>query len=86
MFPDALHRTLKARAAMAGVSLSDYLLAEVREIAKRPTLIELQRRLERCRPVNFAGASGGKWYAAGVTRSDRCRRLPAITALVVKLL
>ena len=29
--PDALHRTLKARAAMAGMSLSDYLLAEIRE-------------------------------------------------------
>jgi antitoxin FitA len=31
--PDALHRTLKARAAMAGMSLSDYLLAEIRGIA-----------------------------------------------------
>ena len=29
--PDALHRSLKARAAMAGQSLSDYLLAEMRE-------------------------------------------------------
>ena len=27
--PDALHRKLKARAAMAGMSLSDYLLAEI---------------------------------------------------------
>ena len=36
--PDALHRTLKARAAMAGMSLSDYLLAEIKEIAERPTL------------------------------------------------
>ena len=36
--PEALHRTLKARAAMAGMSLSDYLLAEIREIAERPTL------------------------------------------------
>jgi plasmid stability protein len=30
--PDALHRALKARAARAGMSLSDYLLAEIREI------------------------------------------------------
>src|SRR6266567_1802082 len=29
--PDALHRGLKARAAMAGMSLSDYLLAEIIE-------------------------------------------------------
>ena len=35
--PDALYRTLKARAAMAGKSLSDYLLAEIRGIAQRPT-------------------------------------------------
>ena len=34
--PDSLHRTLKARAAMAGMSLSDYLLAEIREVAERP--------------------------------------------------
>jgi hypothetical protein len=36
--PDALHRSLKARAAMAGQSLSDYLLAEIKEIVERPTL------------------------------------------------
>jgi len=29
--PDSLHRSLKARAAMAGMSLSDYLLAELRK-------------------------------------------------------
>jgi len=33
--PDALHRGLKARAAMARMSLSDYLLAEVKETANR---------------------------------------------------
>jgi plasmid stability protein len=43
--PDALHRSLKARAAMAGMSLSDYLLAEIKEIAERPTLAELRDRL-----------------------------------------
>ena len=51
--PDALHRTLKARAAMAGMSLSDYLLAEIREIAERPTLTELQQRMQRRQPVNL---------------------------------
>jgi plasmid stability protein len=49
--PDALHRTLKARAAMAGMSLSDYLLAEIREIAERPTLAELRERLHQRKPV-----------------------------------
>ena len=49
--PDALHRTLKARAAMAGMSLSDYLLAEIKEVAERPTLAELRQRLHKREPV-----------------------------------
>jgi plasmid stability protein len=44
--PDALHRTLKARAALAGISLSDYLLSELRSVAERPTMSELRARLE----------------------------------------
>jgi len=32
----ALHRRLKTRAAMAGMSLSNYLLAEIKEIAEKP--------------------------------------------------
>jgi antitoxin FitA len=49
--PDTLHRTLKARAALAGMSLSDYLLAEMRQIAGRPTLDELRKRLREREPV-----------------------------------
>jgi plasmid stability protein len=49
--PDGLHRRLKARAAMAGLSLSDYLLTEIREIAERPTLAELRDRLRKRKPV-----------------------------------
>ncbi len=45
--PDALHRRIKSRAALAGMSLSDYLLSEIRQIAERPTLDELRARLER---------------------------------------
>ena len=43
--PDMLHRRLKSRAALAGLSLSDYLLGEIRETADRPTLAELRDRL-----------------------------------------
>lgn len=43
--PDALHRRLKSRAALAGMSLSDYLLGEIRQVAERPTLEELRTRL-----------------------------------------
>ena len=49
--PDALHRRLKARAAMAGMSLSDYLLGEIRQAAERPTLDELRARLAQRRPI-----------------------------------
>ncbi len=49
--PDALHRSLKSRADMAGMSLSDYLLAEIKEIAERPTLAELRERLHQRKPV-----------------------------------
>lgn len=44
--PDSLHRRLKARAALAGMSLSDYLLSEIRAVAERPTIEELRKRLE----------------------------------------
>jgi antitoxin FitA len=49
--PDALHRTLKARAAQAGMSLSDYLLAEIREIAEPLTLAEFRERLHQRKRV-----------------------------------
>jgi len=43
--PEALHRRLKSRAALAGMSLSDYLLSEIRQVAERPTIDELCARL-----------------------------------------
>jgi antitoxin FitA len=45
--PDGVHRTLKAQAALAGLSLSDFLLAEIRHLAERPTVAELRERLRR---------------------------------------
>ena len=49
--PDSLHRKLKSRAALAGMSLSDYLIAEIRKSAERPTLEEIRERLARREPV-----------------------------------
>jgi plasmid stability protein len=43
--PDALHRKLKSRAALAGMSLSDYLLQQIRQVAERPTIEEMRARL-----------------------------------------
>ncbi len=50
--PDALYRRLKARAARAGMSLSDYLLSEIKEIADKPTLAEMRQILHQREPVS----------------------------------
>jgi plasmid stability protein len=52
--PDALHRRLKSRAALAGMSLSDYLLQQIREVAERPTIEEMRARLARRSPVSVS--------------------------------
>jgi plasmid stability protein len=52
--PEALHRGLKARAATLGMSLTDYLLGELEEIAGRPTLAEFRERLHTRRPLSAA--------------------------------
>ena len=44
--PDRLHRRLKARAAAAGMSLSDYLRVELERIASQLTADEFRQRLE----------------------------------------
>ena len=48
--PDALHRRLKARAALSGLPLSDYLIREVRKIAEQPTPEEMRERLAQREP------------------------------------
>ena len=49
--PDELHRKLKVRAAEAGMTLSDYLIAELREVAARPTPAEMWYRLASREPA-----------------------------------
>jgi len=66
--PEGLHRTLKARAAMAGMSLSDFLLAEIRGLAERPSVAELRDRVHRRSRV-VAGTS-----AADAVRLERDAR------------
>jgi plasmid stability protein len=44
--PNELHRRLKARAALAGMTRSDYLLREIRRVAERPSAEELRARLQ----------------------------------------
>jgi hypothetical protein len=65
--PDDLHRQLKSRAALCGMSLSDYLLSEIRQIAERPTLDELRARLESYPDIILSEPS------ADVVRAERDR-------------
>lgn len=51
--PDPLHRTLKSRAALEGLSLSDYLIRELRVLADRPTPQELRERVQTRQKVDL---------------------------------
>ncbi|MBK8598906.1 MAG: hypothetical protein IPP07_09215 [Holophagales bacterium] len=66
--PADLHRQLKVRAAVEGLTMSDYVLREVRKALERPTRAELLDRL-RAGPVRRLGRS-----AAEVIRSARDAR------------
>jgi len=66
--PDTVHRTLKAQAALAGMSLSDFLLAELRHVAERPTLAELRER------VRHRSRTSVSMPAAEAVRSERDTR------------
>lgn len=65
--PETLHRTLKARAADAGQTLSDYLLAELERLAARPTRDDMLARLHGRKRVSL------KTPAAVVIRDERDR-------------
>ena len=67
--PDDLHGKLKARAALAGMSLSAFLLAEIREVAARPTVDELRRRI-----LNRAGVAASVLPAEAVRREREADR------------
>jgi antitoxin FitA len=51
--PDELHRTLKVRAAKAGMTVSDYLLSEIEQIAVKPTMKEWLDREAKLEPVEL---------------------------------
>jgi plasmid stability protein len=66
--PVELHRRLKARAAIEGLSMSDFILRELRKALERPTREELLERL-RSLPVKRLRPS-----AADVIRGERDSR------------
>jgi plasmid stability protein len=66
--PPELHRRLKARAAIEGLSMSDYVLREIRKALDQPTRQEVLERL-RARPARQLRRS-----AADVIRAERDSR------------
>jgi antitoxin FitA len=64
--PDA-HRRLKARAALSGQSLSEYLRIELERLASFPTISELSERIQT------RGSVGGM-SGAELVRADRDER------------
>lgn len=63
--PDSIHRTLKAKAALAGKSLSDWILEELEALAALPTEEELLERLREAEPFTMKRSS------AKIIRKDR---------------
>lgn len=66
--PPDFHRRLKARAALEGMSMSDYILREVGKSLERPTRQDVLERI-RARPVPQLSSS-----AAEAVRAERATR------------
>jgi antitoxin FitA len=65
--PDATHSALRARAAAAGMSLSDYALAELERVAQRPEVSDVLRRARS----RAGGADGAAVVTAVRAGRDR---------------
>ena len=63
--PVQVHRALKARAALAGKSMSELILEELQAMLALPSEQELRERLERAEPF------GMKKSSAGLIRRER---------------
>jgi antitoxin FitA len=69
--PDALHRRLKARAAAAGMTLSDYLQVELERVASQLTPDEVRARLRQLEPVVPPERAADVVRAASRSASER---------------
>lgn len=85
--PEDVHRTLKARAASRGQTLSDYLRAEMQRLAVRPSADELSALLDRDAPAALGDSAAPEVRrgrhrddivpASAGTENDRLRQLVA---------
>ena len=51
--PNDLHRRLKSRAAITGMSMSDYVLREIERSLSRPTREEVFARIAELPPIEL---------------------------------
>lgn len=65
--PDDVHRRLKARAALAGMSMSDFVLREIEQSLSRPTRDEVFARIAELPPIDLDPSS------AEILREERGR-------------
>ncbi len=66
--PNEVHRRLKSRAALVGVSMSDYVLREIERMLSRPTRDEVFARIADLPPMDLDPPS------AEMLREERRRR------------
>lgn len=67
--PEDVHRSLKVRAARQGVSLSEFLRAELQRVADSPTPEELLARLRSRKSVSSRESGAGALRAVRDERS-----------------
>lgn len=78
--PPELHSKLKARAAKAGQSLSDYLLAEIRRFAEVPSREEIVERLRRLPRVDIGKSAAEVIRAGRREREEQLARVFRVSA------
>jgi plasmid stability protein len=66
--PDELHRELRRRADLDGLSIRDYLLRLIRNDQQRPPTKEWMSRLRRLEPLDLGAP------AADLVQTDRAAR------------
>ncbi len=66
--PEEIHAVLKSRAALEGMSLSDFLKRELEQLARRPSLREWLESSSQLKPI------AGSPSAAEVIRQMRDER------------
>jgi hypothetical protein len=71
--PDALYRRLKSRAALAGMSLSDYLLSEIRKTAM--IVVKASAVAKPSRECRSANNKSARYAVRKISRHEKRRKI-----------